>query len=101
MKLRASEIPTAGNPRATPFRWRGREMVAITFDPVPRRLADLLGEAEQEVLAATLAGRTNAEIATARGTSVHTVNNQLARIYEKLRLSASAPAGENPHGSRS
>lgn len=46
-----------------------------------------LTAAEREVLALLLAGRTNAEIARRRTTSVRTVANQLASLYRKLGVS--------------
>jgi DNA-binding NarL/FixJ family response regulator len=43
-----------------------------------------LSSAEKEVVQAVLAGRTNVEIASVRGTSVKTIGNQLHAIYRKL-----------------
>jgi DNA-binding CsgD family transcriptional regulator len=43
-----------------------------------------LTPAESEVVAHLLRGDSSAEIATQRGTSLHTVNNQVASIFRKL-----------------
>lgn len=45
---------------------------------------EMLSPAEREVARLAREGRSNAEIACARGTSPRTVANQLARIYKKL-----------------
>ena len=46
-----------------------------------------LTRAEREVTALVLEGRSNEQIARARGTSVSTVANQLQAIFEKLNVS--------------
>ena len=63
----------------------------------------ILSESEMEVARAVLAGRTNAEIAAARGRSVKTVANQLGSIYGKLGVRdryelAAVLVGEDPSG---
>lgn len=47
-------------------------------------LPDVLSESERAVALALLEGQSNAEIASARGTSTKTVANQLYAIYRKL-----------------
>jgi len=49
-------------------------------------LPTVLTRAESEVVHGVLAGKSNAAIAAARGASPHTVANQLAKIYRKLRV---------------
>jgi DNA-binding CsgD family transcriptional regulator len=46
-----------------------------------------LTAAEQVVVREVLAGRSNSEIAATRGTSTHTVANQLRSVYTKLGIS--------------
>lgn len=52
--------------------------------PVP------LTDAEQEITLLLLLGVTNQEIADRRGTSVNTVQNQVASIYEKVGVHSRA-----------
>src|SRR6478736_967050 len=49
-----------------------------------------LSRAERAVLDGMLGGQTNEAIARARGTSVHTVGNQVASIFKKLGVSSRA-----------
>ncbi|MBI5489161.1 MAG: helix-turn-helix transcriptional regulator [Deltaproteobacteria bacterium] len=50
----------------------------------------MLTAMERVVAGAVVAGRSNREIAEARGTSVHTVANQLAAVYRKLGIGSRA-----------
>ncbi len=52
--------------------------------------AGALTPTERAVAAAAAAGCTNLEIARARGSSLHTVANQLASIYRKLGINSRA-----------
>jgi len=61
--------------------WVFLPVEALGLDP---RLTD----AEREVVAGVLSGRSNAAIAIARRTSARTVANQLAAIYRKLGVSS-------------
>jgi DNA-binding CsgD family transcriptional regulator len=47
-----------------------------------------LSQAEAGVAALLLEGKSNADIARARGTSVHTVANQVANIFKKLGVAS-------------
>jgi DNA-binding NarL/FixJ family response regulator len=58
--------------------------------PTQRSNVGRLSKAERVVLEAMLAGRTNEAIAKDRGTSVHTVGNQVASIFRKLGVSSRA-----------
>jgi DNA-binding CsgD family transcriptional regulator len=49
-----------------------------------------LSAAEREVLLMMLAGRSNAEIAAARGTSDRTVANQVQSVFKKLGVRSRA-----------
>ncbi len=63
--------------------------LAIMGFPVPAgsgRAA--LTAAEADVVAYVLAGRSNAEIAAARGTSTRTVANQIASLFRKLGVTS-------------
>lgn len=54
---------------------------------VPRaRLPAKLTSAEREVVALLLAGKSNAEIAKARGVALRTIANQVASILRKMRV---------------
>jgi DNA-binding NarL/FixJ family response regulator len=57
---------------------------AILSWPVEPLQLDSLSEAERGVLAHVLRGASNAEIATARGSKVRTVANQVTAIRRKL-----------------
>lgn len=52
--------------------------------PAESRGGRALSAAEHEVLDLVVEGKSNAEIARARGTSVRTVANQVARMLKKL-----------------
>jgi DNA-binding CsgD family transcriptional regulator len=53
-------------------------------------LSSLLSPAEFEVLQLRIDGLSLREIATARSTALRTIANQLARVYQKLRVSGRA-----------
>ena len=54
---------------------------------IPRaRLPAKLTTAEREVVALILAGKSNAQIASARGVALRTVANQVASILRKMRV---------------
>lgn len=61
------------------------EFVLLSW-PTPRASPgdELLTPAEREVLALVVTGASNAQVARARGTSVRTVANQMARLFDKL-----------------
>ncbi|MBI5481660.1 MAG: helix-turn-helix transcriptional regulator [Deltaproteobacteria bacterium] len=56
--------------------------------------------AEREVAAAAVAGKSNQEIAAARGVSTRTVANQLAAVYRKLGINSRAELAAFWHGTR-
>jgi DNA-binding NarL/FixJ family response regulator len=58
-------------------------IIVLTF-AVRLGVGGSLTPAESAVTALLLEGRTNAEIAQARGSSERTVANQAAKIYQKL-----------------
>jgi DNA-binding NarL/FixJ family response regulator len=59
--------------------------VIVVSDERPS-LPGVLSESQRQVVYAVLEGFSNGEIASARGTSVKTVANQLYAIYRKLGL---------------
>jgi DNA-binding NarL/FixJ family response regulator len=72
---------------ATTFQLDDTEYAIIAYDLPQPRIPDVLTSAEQAVVALVLEGRGNADIAQRRGTSKHTVANQLRSIYGKLGVS--------------
>jgi len=63
-------------------------MAVLSF-PLPRvGLPECLSAAERDVALGVIAGKTNAEIGAARGTSVRTVANQIASLFKKLRVTS-------------
>jgi DNA-binding NarL/FixJ family response regulator len=64
----------------------GERQLLFCFRTGEAPLPTVLTRAEREVVHGVLAGKSNAAIAAARGASPHTVANQLAKIYRKLRV---------------
>lgn len=64
----------------------GERMLLFCFKLAEAPLPAVLTPAEREVVHEVLTGKSNAAIAAARGASRHTVANQLAKIYRKLRV---------------
>jgi len=84
-KPRSGNAPDA---RLTPFRIESEELVVVSF-PLDAQTGDVaLTDAEAEIAAAIRQGRSNADIASARGTSVRTVANQVAGLFRKLGVSS-------------
>jgi len=65
------------------------DVAGVSLRPRHARFGSLT-VAEQEVAAQVVRGATSEEIAKARGTSVHTVQNQVRGIYTKLGVSSRA-----------
>lgn len=84
---RPSEHPQGR--RATPMDEAGPGLVVLSF-PLPERDGAFaaLSEAEREVAGLAIRGLSNAEIAEARGTRVRTVANQMASIFQRLRVAS-------------
>jgi len=76
--VRVSELEVAG------------EHLLVVSIPLPKPALAPLSETERDVMLAKLAGRSNAEIAEARGRSTRTIANQVASIYRKLGVSSRA-----------
>jgi DNA-binding NarL/FixJ family response regulator len=65
----------------------GEEMLVFSWHDAPADVAALT-ESERDVLARIVDGASNAEIAKARGTSVRTVANQVAKLLEKTKAAS-------------
>jgi DNA-binding NarL/FixJ family response regulator len=87
------------------LRLSGLELAVLSF-PLPcLRMPANLTAAEREVAVAMASGRSNAEIARERGTSVRTVANQAQRVFRKLGVAsrqelATLLYGKGPGASR-
>jgi DNA-binding NarL/FixJ family response regulator len=64
------------------------EYLVIALPSPAWEMPDCLTGAEQAITALVLRGLTNEEIARERGTSAHTVANQIARIFAKLSVTS-------------
>lgn len=73
---------------AASFRVGEHEFAYLVLETSPLPVLDELTPAEREVVALVCEGYSNKRIATSRGTSVHTVNNQLASVFEKLGVAS-------------
>ncbi len=71
--------------RVVRFEAGGRRFAALVVD-MDEDLPSPLTPAEREVARLVREGLSNAEIASARGTSANTVANQIAAIMRKLRV---------------
>jgi DNA-binding NarL/FixJ family response regulator len=65
---------------------RGGERLLLFHFRTTEAPLPTLTRAEREVVHGVLTGKSNAAIAAARGASPHTVANQLAKIYRKLKV---------------
>ena len=81
--------PPEGGPRVGAFTHDGADYVVFSL-PAEPSAASPLSAREREVLAALLAGRSNAQIAAELGTASRTVANQVASIFRKLGVSSRA-----------
>lgn len=68
----------------------GQQLAILSFRIPDGPEGARLTAAEREVVAALLAGKSNAEIAKARETSTRTVANQVASIFRKLDVHSRA-----------
>ena len=71
--------------RVTTFEFRGEDFAVLSYPCVSY---DVLTPSEREVAELVIAGRSNAHIARARGTSVHTVGNQIASVFRKIGVAS-------------
>ena len=68
----------------------GAQLVVLSFLRCDPEIPTCLSEAERCVLRFLLSGEPVSKIAERRGTSLHTVCNQVASIYKKLRVGSRA-----------
>lgn len=79
----------------------GSTFLVLTFPLPPAELDDpLLTDAERAVARGLLAGRSNVEIAAARGTSARTVANQIQSVFRKLGVASRAELAARAAGRR-
>lgn len=92
---------SSGPPRATPSPFglrvtrlevEGEEIAVLSFPLPPPALPHSLSRVERTVALAVLDGLSNAEIAVARRTSVRTVANQVASLFQKLGVRSRSEA---------
>jgi len=76
--------------RVTEFSVADEELVVISLPLAAFEVAGALTPAEREVVMGLLEGRSNADIASERGTSQRTVANQIASIFEKVGVRSRA-----------
>ena len=69
---------------------KGTQLVVLSFLRCDFDVPACLSEAERYVLGFLLSGEPMAKIAERRGTSLHTVCNQVASIYRKVRVGSRA-----------
>jgi DNA-binding CsgD family transcriptional regulator len=84
--LHAPRSPSRGVPRnLEALATDDEDFVVLSFS-LPEDDHEALSPAESEVASLVMAGRSNAEIAAVRGTSVRTAANQVASLFRKLRI---------------
>jgi DNA-binding CsgD family transcriptional regulator len=76
--------------QVTAFAIDGAEFALMSFPLGCTEWRGKLSAAELQVAEQVVLGRSNAEIATVRGTSVNTVTNQISAIFTKLGVSSRA-----------
>lgn len=70
----------------TRFEHEGEQFAVLSFDQLAAALPGGLSEAEAMVALLVVAGRSNRDIARARGVTERTVANQLSSLYRKLGI---------------
>jgi DNA-binding NarL/FixJ family response regulator len=78
--------------RVSRMRVGAAELAVLTFPIAPITWPDWLTEAERAIAQALLAGESNAQIATARATSAHTVSKQVSALLRRLGVQSRAEA---------
>lgn len=96
-RLSDSQAPRGSAPkspiegaRISEFSMGGEQFLVISIPQARGCDVQGLTEAERAVAEAVLDGRSNAEIASARGTSTRTVANQIAAMFQKLGVGSRA-----------
>jgi DNA-binding CsgD family transcriptional regulator len=78
------EPPAPEGLRAARFQLDGDELAVLSYPLSSVALPECLSAAERDVALRVIAGKSNAQIAAARGTAVRTVANQIASLFKKL-----------------
>ena len=93
--MSAGKPPRPPHPPADPgaidasrFTVGGEELAVLTIPQLPAVDLTTLSPAERDVCLHMLRGLSNTEIAKARGTSINTVDNQIAAIFRKLGINS-------------
>lgn len=84
----APKLPQPRGLLALRFNVSGEEYVVFEMPTSTVDLPDELSKAEKAVARAAIAGKSNAQIASERETSLRTVANQLRSVYAKLGVSS-------------
>jgi DNA-binding CsgD family transcriptional regulator len=84
MGKKPHDVPPPRGLTAERMRVRGTEHVVLSFPLDVPEIPRTLTTAERAVALLVIEGRTDAEIAVARGVSKRTIGNQIASIFRKL-----------------
>jgi DNA-binding CsgD family transcriptional regulator len=84
------DIAVPSGLRVSRLKVKGEELAVFTFPLASPSLPRSLSAAERAVAMGVLAGKSNAEIAKARRTSVRTVANQVASVFRKVGVHSRA-----------
>ena len=79
--------------RASTFRLGSDELAVLSFPIDAAAVPETVTESERAIGMALAQGRSNAEIAAARGRSVRTIANQVASLLRKLGAGSRAEVG--------
>ena len=84
--------PIPAGLRVTRMKVGAEEVAVLSYSLLPPALPASLSAAERIVALALLKGLSNSEIATARKTSIRTVANQVASLFQKLGVRSRSEA---------
>lgn len=102
---RALSPPPGERSRLSTFTYGGERFIVLSTPLVPPAFESLT-PSEEQVLAHVMRGMSNAAIARARQTSIHTVANQVANLFRKtgarsrVELAQIAARGGGSRGTR-
>ena len=82
------EVPPPAGLRASTVVLDDDEYLVLTMPLPVWEMPDCLTDAERAIAMSILRGSTNEQIARERRTSLHTVANQISRIFEKLGVTS-------------
>jgi DNA-binding CsgD family transcriptional regulator len=87
---RSSRAPSITPPHGLRIDAVADDVVVLSYPDAELVLPHALTDAEREVVAALVEGKSNADIATARGRSARTVANQISSVFRKLGVGSRA-----------